>query len=65
MTFVVLASGKLININTSEGANPHLAKEAIRLVQIMPDWVPAYFQGKPVNSQTNLPISFKNMGSIK
>lgn len=65
VTFIVLASGKLINIKTSEGANPHLAKEAIRLIQIMPDWVPAYFKGNPVNSQTNLPISFKNLGLIK
>ncbi len=64
VTFIVLASGKLTNIITSDGANKHLADEAKRLILIMPDWVPAYFQGKPVNSQTNLPITFKDLGFI-
>lgn len=43
----------------SSTADRSLNNEALRLVKMMPAWEPATHKGKAVNSQVNIPITFK------
>ena len=59
--FDVTKKGKVINVQVTNGVpgGPNLAKEALRLIQSMPDWIPATMKGKPVEAEYNLVIPFK------
>ena len=39
--------------------DPYLDKEAVRVVKSMPRWIPGTQDGKPVNVEYTLPITFK------
>lgn len=58
--FVVSDTGVLSNIEIKRGIPncPECDKEALRLVSIMPNWKPGKNNGKAVNTQYVLPISF-------
>jgi protein TonB len=61
LKFVVTKKGKIVNveaINGTPGA-PNFVKEAIRLVENMPLWIPATKKGKPVDAEYYLTIPFK------
>ena len=48
------------NVHLLRGVHPSLDTEALRVVSAMPDWKPGKDDnGKPVNVEYNLPISFK------
>jgi protein TonB len=34
-------------------------EEAVRVVKMMPKWIPGKQKGKPVRTQFNLPVKFK------
>lgn len=57
--FVVDKNGKIKNVEIIHGVNPLLDKEALRVVESMPDWKAGRQHGKPVSVIYNLPISFK------
>lgn len=57
--FVVDKNGKIKNVEIIHGVNPLLDKEALRVVESMPDWKAGKQHGKPVSVIYNLPISFK------
>lgn len=60
LKFHVSETGKLSQINV-EGKMPECAAcaaEALRIVQLMPDWIPGSINGKTVDSWFVLPIKF-------
>jgi len=61
LKFIVTKKGKIINVAPINGVpgGPNLVKEAIRLVLLMPDWIPATKNGKKVETEYNLSIPFR------
>jgi TonB family protein len=55
------SSGQIKNIEVMRGVPgcPECDKEAIRLLKIMPKWIPALDRGKPVKTYLNYPLRFK------
>lgn len=58
VTFVVEANGNITNIKILRGIGGGCDEEAIRVVNIMPKWVPGKQRGKNVRVQFNMPIKF-------
>lgn len=59
LKFTVLKDGTIENITVLRGVPdcPECEKEAIRVISIMPTWIPAKVSGKSVNSYFYLPIN--------
>jgi len=57
--FVVDKCGKLKNAVVKNKINPLLAAEALRVVSLIPDWIPAEKHGEKVNVRFTLPINFR------
>ncbi len=60
--FIVETDGRISNISAlNKGPLLHgdLIKEALRVVKLMPKWVPGEKDGKPVASEMVVPIKFK------
>ena len=59
LSFVVESDGKVTHVKVERGISKHLDAEAIRLLRIMPLWIPGMCNGKKVRSIARLPISFR------
>ena len=58
--FVVKKNGKIKKIEVARSSgDEQLDKEAMRVIKKMPKWKPGMHDGKNVNTQFTLPISFK------
>jgi len=57
--FMVRDDGKIVSPEVSRSLSPACDAEAMRLVQMMPDWEPGTMGGHPVVSMYQLPILFK------
>ena len=57
--FVVDCKGNIVNPLVVRSVDPLLDREAIRLVKLMPKWIPGRQNGKPVNVTCLVPIRFK------
>lgn len=57
--FIITKDGKIASPTVIRKLAPLLDKEALRVVSIMPDWVPAKHNGENVNAYFTIPISFK------
>ena len=57
--FVVDCEGNILNPSVVRSIDPLLDKEAIRVVKLMPKWIPGRQNGKPVCVIYNVPIRFK------
>ena len=57
--FVVERSGKLTNIRVVKSVNPALDKEALRIVNLMPKWIPGRQSDKTVRVKYIIPITFQ------
>lgn len=57
--FTITKEGKVTKINVKRKVNEELEKEAIRVIKSMPDWNPGTKDGKKVNIEMVVPISFK------
>lgn len=58
-SFVVGMDGAISNIEVVEGLDPELDKEAIRVLGLMPRWIPGENKGVKVNVKCLLPVDFK------
>lgn len=58
-SFIVGKDGKISNIEVVEGIHPSLDREAMRVLSMMPGWVPGQNNGENVNVKCLLPIDFK------
>lgn len=60
VTFKVEIDGSLSDIKVVRGLAPEFDEEALRVVKMMPKWVPARTGGKTTVVRYNIPISFKS-----
>ena len=56
--FIVERDGSLSHIEAVRDPGQGLGKEAIRIVEMMPNWTPGTQEGKPVRVRFNLPVKF-------
>ena len=56
--FIVRKTGKISDIEIVRSIHPIFDKEVVRVIESMPDWIPAEHFGKKVNIQYTLPIHF-------
>lgn len=63
--FVVDKNGKIRDTNIIRSLSPETDKEAIRVVEAMPDWLPGEQRGEKVSVKYTLPIAFKLSESDK
>lgn len=54
--FIIDQDGSIKNIEVVRGKDSALAKELVRLVSIMPQWIPAQKNGSPVRVKYVLPM---------
>lgn len=59
VTFVIDKQGKVKDAKVARSVEASLDKEALRIVETMPDWKPGKQRGIPVDVQFTLPIDFK------
>jgi len=57
--FVVDKTGKIDKVEILKGVSVNCDKEAMRVVKMMPNWIPGKNNGEPVNVYFTLPIVFK------
>lgn len=58
VSFTVDKEGQVANAKIARGVHPSLDKEALRVVNILPEWIPGKQKGKPVNVSYTVPINF-------
>ncbi|MEI6274966.1 MAG: TonB family protein [Prolixibacteraceae bacterium] len=61
VSFVVSSSGKIEQAKIQRSVSPALDAEAIRVVNLMPDWKPGKQRGQAVSVEYTIPIEFKLM----
>lgn len=57
--FVIDKDGKVTDAKVVRSISPSLNKEALRLIEAMPQWKPGEKNGQPVAVRFTLPITFK------
>lgn len=57
--FVVDKTGRISSAKVTRGVETALDREALRIVNSMPKWIPANQNGENVSAETNLPINFE------
>lgn len=57
--FVVNEKGKVTNVNVLRGVDPLLDKEAVKVIEGLPDWKPGKQSGKNVKVRMQVPIKFQ------
>lgn len=55
--FVIEETGKVSDIEIARSLEPEIDKEAVRVISMMPDWIPGKQNGKNVKVSYTLPIS--------
>ena len=58
-SFIVEADGKISNIRLEEGVNILLDNEALRVLNLMPYWIPGKTDGENVPVKVYIPVVFK------
>lgn len=59
VSFVIEEDGSISNPKVVKSLDPILDKEALRVISIMPKWIPGEQNGKPVRIKYSLPVTFK------
>lgn len=59
VSFVIDKEGKISDVQVVKGISADCDKEAVRVVNLMPNWKPGKQNGRPVKSRFVLPIRFK------
>jgi periplasmic protein TonB len=57
--FVVNKDGTIVEATILRSIDPHLDKEALRVIKLMPKWSPGWQDGKTVRVKYTLPVNFK------
>ncbi len=58
LKFTVLKNGKLSNLEVLSSSNKVYAKESIRLIKLLEDWIPSKIDGEFIDHSFRLPLSF-------
>lgn len=59
VSFIVEKDGSLTDLKIASDIGGGCGKEAVRLVQAMPKWIPGQYKGRAVRSKYTLPVVFK------
>lgn len=59
VSFIVTKDGKVSKPAIKRGVSKELDNEALRVISAMPNWIPAEKDGKKVDAEMVLPVSFK------
>ncbi|MBR7167397.1 MAG: TonB family protein, partial [Bacteroidales bacterium] len=59
ITFVIEKDGSITNIKILRDIGYGCGAEAVRVLKMMPKWIPGSQRGKPVRVQFNMPIKFE------
>ena len=59
VTFVINKDGEPVDFKIAKSVDPLLDREAIRVLQLMPNWKPGTQRGKPVSVEYTVPINFQ------
>ena len=59
VTFIVDVDGSLTDIKVKKHVDPSLDKEALRLMKMMPRWIPGKLDNIPVRVEYTLPTTFR------
>lgn len=57
--FVVTETGELTDIKVVRSLEKHLDEEAVRVIKLMPKWIPAEINGRKISSYYTVPVLFK------
>ena len=57
--FFVDVDGSVQDVSVTKGVSPEIDKEALRVVNKMPKWIPGEKDGKAVKVAMTLPLNFK------
>jgi TonB family protein len=58
VSFIVTETGKITDVQIVKGLYEPCDKEALRLIENIPDWIPAEQMGRKVRTKMILPIRF-------
>jgi protein TonB len=58
-SFVINRDGSVVDAEVVRGVDPSLDKEALRVINTMPNWSPGKQRGKPVRVKYTIPITFR------
>ncbi len=56
--FVVTRKGKVDKASIIKGVHPLIDKEALRIIQSLPEWKPGVQNGKPIDVWYTIPVTF-------
>ncbi|MFV0536715.1 MAG: energy transducer TonB [Dysgonomonas sp.] len=59
--FIITKEGKIAQPKVIKGIDPGLDEEAMRVVRLMPDWIPGRRNGEAVNVYFTMPVLFRLM----
>lgn len=59
LNFIVNLKGKVEDVSVLKGVHPLLDAEAVRVVGLLPDFIPGTQGGKPMNVYYQVPVTFK------
>jgi protein TonB len=59
LQFVVQKDGSIANIEVVSSPAASLSEEAVRVLKLLPNWIPGMQKGIPVNVHYSLPFIFK------
>ena len=58
-TFVVERDGSITDVKVIKSVDPSLDKEAVRVLKLMPKWIPGKQSGKAVRVKYTVPVTFR------
>ncbi|MBP7496929.1 MAG: energy transducer TonB [Bacteroidales bacterium] len=59
ISFIIEKDGSVSNIKLSNSIGGGCDEEALRVVRLMPKWIPGRQKGNPVRVQFNMPVNFR------
>lgn len=59
VSFIVEKDGTLSDISVNTSVSPGLDREAVRVVRLMPRWIPAEYNGDKVRTRMSIPVNYR------
>lgn len=59
VSFIIEKDGKVSNVGILRGVHESIDNEAMRVIKLMPAWIPGKQRGQAVRVRFNMPISFR------
>lgn len=59
VSFIINKDGSISDAEVVRGLDPALDKEAKRIINAMPNWIPATRDGQPISVKFTLPVTFR------